>query len=338
MSEKTKKQHYVPRCYLKAWKIKDNNQIYVYDKVKQESRINNIEDVASERYFYDFSLRDFLSEQDINALFDDTNGLDIDSNIQLVETALSVAIEDPYADFLNKILKKAGEVSNWHLKNCYFLHPDYKETFSGFLAVQYVRTASVRNMIRDISDEMSQFVAMMDASPNMLEEYHTLTKDEAKNIHIGMMLQEEHLSELAFYFKRLKWVLGINRTGIKLLTSDNPICTVAHCNNGPFQMNGLASKGVEVFIPLSPECILIMLDGDYHKVIGQHDMNYIEIENKDIIEYYNSHICMHAERSIFSSDGDFDLIYRLKEEDERLVQVPESTLNWGEVIFKSRVR
>ncbi len=34
MGEKTKKQHYVPQCYLKAWEVNSRHQIYVYDIVK----------------------------------------------------------------------------------------------------------------------------------------------------------------------------------------------------------------------------------------------------------------------------------------------------------------
>lgn len=338
MSEKTKKQHYVPQCYLKAWKINEKKQIYVYDKEKQESRINNIEDVASVRYFYDFSLRDLLSQEDIDTLFNNTDDFEAVSNIQLIEKALSDTIEKPYSDFLNKILKNAGEVSNWHLNNCYFLRPDFKEAFSGLLAVQYVRTAHVRNMISDYSDEINQLVTMMGASPQTLSKYKTLTKEEAKNIHLAMLLQEEHLSEIAFYFNRLKWVLGINRTEIKLLTSDNPICTVPHCKYGPLQMNGLSSKGIEVFLTLSPDYILIMRDGDYHKEFAKHEMNYIEIKDKEIIEGYNAFVCMHAERSIFSVDNDFSQIEKLRAKDMSLVQVPKSTLNWGDIIIKSRVR
>ena len=333
----TKKQHYVPQCYLKAWKINRKNQIYVYDKEKKESRINNIEDVASEKYFYDFTPKDFLSKHDIDALLEDTDGFDADTKIQIIEKTLSISIEKPYAELISKILRDAKVASNWVLKNCYFLRPEFKESFSGLLAVQYVRTAHVRNMIRDISDNINQFVAKIGASDQVLKEYKTLTKEESKNIHIGMMLQDEHLSEMAFYFNRLKWVLGINRTDKKFWTSDNPICLIPHCSNGPLKMNGLASKGIEVILTLSPDCILIMRDGDYHKAFVQKDMNYNEIKDQNIIEAYNAYIFMQADRSVFSVDNDYSLIERLKTKDSRLIQVAKPTLYWGDVTIQSRV-
>lgn len=338
MGEKTKKQHYVPQCYLKAWEVPGKHQVYVYDKEQQKSRINNIEDVASGRYFYDFSLRDILPKHAIDELLKNVEGIDVDVELQSVEKALSIGIEGPYADFLTKIIENARNATTWYLKNCYFLNPDAKEAFAGLLAIQYVRTAHVRNMIRDLSDEISQFVEKMGASPQALEEYRTLTKKETKNIHLGMLMKAEHLSEIAFYLCRLKWVLGINRTERSFLTSDNPICNVPHCNNGPMPMAGLTSKGIEVFIPLSPECILIMRDGDYHKPFAKMDMHYIEIRDKEIVDSYNAFVGMLAERSIYSTDGDFNQLERLRTEDSRLMQVSQTTLKWGDETITSRVK
>jgi len=338
MGEKTKKQHYVPQCYLKAWEMDGRHQVYVYDKQKQESRISNIVDVASGRYFYDFSLRDILSQEAIDKLLEEVDGIEADDKFQIIEKALSIGIEKPYADFLMKIIGNARNASEWYLKNCYFLKPDSKEAFAGLLAIQYVRTAHVRNMIRDLSDEINQFAKRMGASPQALKKYRTLTKIEAKNIHLEMLMQEEFLSEIAFCFQSLKWVLGINRTSSRLLTSDNPICIVPHCNNGPMPMAGLLSKGVEVFITLSPDYILIMRDGDFHKQYVQRDMRYIEIKDKEIIDAYNAFVSIFAERSIYSNDGDFSQLERIKTEDARLIQVSQTTMKVGDDLIHSRVK
>lgn len=337
MGEKTKKQHYVPQCYLKAWEVAGKYQVHVYDKEKKESRINNIEDVASGRYFYDFSQEELSSQFDIETLFEDVDSIEDGAKLQFIEKALSIRVEGPYAELLTKILENARNASEWYLKNCYFLQPDMKKNLAELLAIQYIRTAHVRNMIRDISDEVNQFVEGMGASPQTLEEYRTLTKNEAKNIHLGMMIQKENILEIAHCFERLKWALGINRTGSSLLTSDNPICVVPHCNNGPMPMAGLASRGVEVFITLSPKHILIMRDDSFNNAFSKRDMRYIEIDDQEIIDAYNAFVCMLAERSIFSADGDFSLLERIKAEDSRLIQVPKTTLKWGNTTIQSRV-
>lgn len=49
---KVKRQHYVPRFYLKQW-ANSNQQIIVLDKSNNRHFTNNIQDVASAKYFYD---------------------------------------------------------------------------------------------------------------------------------------------------------------------------------------------------------------------------------------------------------------------------------------------
>lgn len=45
--QKTKKQHYVPQSYLKAWAIPGTYQVHVYDKKTDNERVNSINDIAS---------------------------------------------------------------------------------------------------------------------------------------------------------------------------------------------------------------------------------------------------------------------------------------------------
>lgn len=48
----TKKEHYVPRCYLKHFEA-DNGKIKVFDKKIMQVREQHILEVAMENYFYD---------------------------------------------------------------------------------------------------------------------------------------------------------------------------------------------------------------------------------------------------------------------------------------------
>ena len=43
MGDKTKKEHYVPRCYLENWK-NNKGQVWVYDRRLKKTRINNVYD------------------------------------------------------------------------------------------------------------------------------------------------------------------------------------------------------------------------------------------------------------------------------------------------------
>ena len=64
MSELIKRQHYVPRHYLKAWSNKNES---IQTLLKLQNKINNIKltGVCQERYFYKVNT---LSNDDINKL------------------------------------------------------------------------------------------------------------------------------------------------------------------------------------------------------------------------------------------------------------------------------
>ena len=48
---KTKKEHFIPQCYLKAWTEPGTKQVFVYDKLRNQFRQNSIEDIGCERHF-----------------------------------------------------------------------------------------------------------------------------------------------------------------------------------------------------------------------------------------------------------------------------------------------
>ena len=127
-----------------------------------------------------------------------------------------------------------------------------------------------------------------------------------------MLLDQENILKSAYLFHRLIWILGINRTDKCFYTSDNPIGLRGHAKKtSPFmQGTGLASAGVEIFYPLAPDLILVMVDGSYHKHLVNNERRYIELGKIPIIEYYNSLAAMNSERFVISSNDDFALLNR----------------------------
>ena len=94
-------------------------------------------------------------------------------------------------------------------------------------------------------------------------------------------------------------------------------------------MNGLKSKGVEVFFPISPESILVMFDGSYHFQNAHLERKYVLLDNEAYIDYYNSLCAMQSERCVFSSDGDFALLEEMKENNPQIFSQPHAQMNWG---------
>lgn len=106
MSQKTKKQHYVPQCYLKRWDFSGAHQVYVYDKVQDKYRINNVEDIASERYFYDLNKSDRFSSSLLEELRENTFLSGYLSQEQSIEHFLTRKLKNRFQRYFQKSLRK----------------------------------------------------------------------------------------------------------------------------------------------------------------------------------------------------------------------------------------
>ncbi len=72
-----------------------------------------------------------------------------------------------------------------------------------------------------------------------------------------------------------------------------------------------------------------MLDGTYHSQWVPFDRNYLEITDSKKIDSYNSTLALQSERFVFSSDGSFSAIEKLKQEDPDIFKRGHSHMLWG---------
>lgn len=327
--KKTKKQHYVPRCYLENFAVPGTYQINVYDKQCMSSRINSINDIASENYFYDIKFSNVLKEDLIKELNGIGVSIDDLDNEQYIEHFLAETIEGDLSKLLSTIINKVKSVTPWYIQNCFFISEEQKINLSVCLAVQYIRTKSVREGMLESSDCMQQVLEDMNASQE-LKDSMKITKEDLKLIHGKMIFDTDNLFDMVKSFSSLVWILGINKTSKHFYTTDNPIGTKAHISHPFLSMGGLNSPGVEVFFPISPEIILIMYDGEYHKEIKTKDRTYWIISEEDNVDYYNSLLVMRSHRCIFSDKGDFSLIEEMVRKKPMLFENNNHTeLQWG---------
>ncbi len=326
--KKTKKQHYVPRCYLENFAISDTYQINVYDKQLRKSRINSIKDVASENYFYDFKLSGALNDDTIKNLNDIGISIEAIDNEQYLEKYFAEIIESAFSGLLKEIISKVKSATSWYMNNCFFISESQKLDLSVCLAVQYIRTKTIREGLFETSDCMLQMLDDMNANQE-LKDSMKLSKEEAKLIHGKMIFDTKNLLDLVAAFNSLSWILGINKTSKRFYTSDNPIGTKAHISHPFLSMSGPNSTGVEAFFPISPEIILVMYDGEYHKVVASKDRTFGTIL-EDNVDYYNSLMVMRSNRCIYSNINDFSLIDKMVKRDPHILENNNTTeLHWG---------
>lgn len=326
---KKKKEHYVPRCYLEKWCISGSEQVNVFDKEKDEPRINHIEDIASENYFYDLNLEGVFSEEEI--IFYDLEGIDLSKidDEQYIENFFANNIEGIFKKALEKIIFRVREMNAWEINNCFFIMPEQVFSFSVLLAIQFIRVKRVRNSVEELTDLLNQALKDKNASQELIDKYTKTSKNQLKYIHGKMIFDKEAILHFAKTFSDHIWLLLKNKTTQPFYTSDNPIGTAEHACNPYIAMSGVSSKGVEVYFPISPDLMLVMFEKTYHHNFTSKNYRIIEIEELDIIEDYNSRCIMNSSRCVFSQTGDFSIIDKMKAKRPDVLQLPKTTLTWG---------
>ena len=116
---KTKKQHYVPRLYLREFAIPNTERIHVYDLNTKTQRINNIMDVAEENRFYEYDIGEIID----NIRVDEFEGIS-QEDIEIVRDAfdnlegkIGSTVEPAFAEILDNIISKADSLTPWLFNN-----------------------------------------------------------------------------------------------------------------------------------------------------------------------------------------------------------------------------
>lgn len=324
---KKKKQHYVPQCYLNAWAIPDTHQVYVFDKSLQTTQRNNIGNIASENYFYDMDFTGIISEEDLkNFGLEDCNPENLDEG-QYIENFFATKIEGNYRNILNQIISRTRQMNLWEMENCFFISEYNKFLFSFHLAYQISRVKAVRNSLMDSQDCLIQVLKDMGAPQEAIDRY-SISKSHLPVLHGKMILDQKEIDDVSKCFFTLSWILLVNQTGYPFFTSDNPIGTIAHVYDPICSMMGVASPGVEVYFPISPDLMLIMADGKYHE-LNHCDRRIVSSDSIDEIRYYNSKCIINSDRCVFSSCEDFSIVDEMLKKNPKILHQPRSMMQWG---------
>ena len=292
-------------------------------------RINNYEDVASENYFHDISLTE--EERSILTEVLEANGKSIDDiDIQYIEHLFANDIEPVFGGLLEGLRNAANNFTPWYVRNCRILNMRQKIEFAIMLAFQYIRTKGTRNRISDMLDCFQQAFEAR-AANGKKENWSKYLDVNVKDAHNEVIMDIDNLIQLSLSFLKHKWCLCINQTSVPIITSDNPIATMAHVCNGPAAMGGINSKGVEIAFPIAPNAILVMVDDNYHS-LPIHDLAFVPM-NEDSVEYYNAMQVGKAERCLFSSVQDFGVVERVLAKHPALFDTPSMSLSWGGKVF-----
>ena len=282
----TKKEHYVPRCYLKNFVCQKEDRINVFDKEKMQVRKDQmIMDVAMENHFYDLKLselyknakpdeqekikQDFaqtlnITEKEIISLL---NKID---DKQYIEKDVFANLEGEYCQLLSNIIKKSYGGNQWVIDTCNAMSESEKKMLSVFIALQIIRTKSFRETLRDTVEKGLQTLAYksqindIEALPKELFEV-SVDKDSVKLQHSSMILDPEVTIEFAEAISQHIWVVYVNKTHTPFYTSDDPVVNIPHKFDKYLSYGGINSEGIEIVFPLSSTLLLGMYDSRSYK-------------------------------------------------------------------------
>ena len=320
----TKKEHYVPRCYLKNFATV-GKRIDVFDKWKLMVRTNqDIMNIAMENGFYDIDLLRIMEELDTDVhekmkfdlmklvgteCWDEVEA--IIGNSKYIEKNHFSGLEDIYSQLLESVIGKSYNGNSWVIKNCRALTEHEKVMLSLFISIQVIRTKRFRDTLGDMvagTAQMLAFKAQMntpDAQPKEVFEVKA-NPDFIKLQHNMMILNPEATLHLAEILMDHVWIMCVNKTDVPYYTSDDPVVKIPHKRDNFISHAGFASEGIEIVFPISPSLLLCMYDTKMYGDIFK-DRQFYAMSDVDEVKYYNLYQVVHSYRCVFAAENDFEI-------------------------------
>lgn len=263
MPEK-KKQHTVPKFYLKFFSNKKDNKTIGIFNIKSERFIRNgsLESQACKDYFY---------------------GKD-----KKIEDALQV-IESEASRIFTSLIRD-------------FRLPDKGTSDYFTLIVHTVYQASRTEYTSDaINEHFDKLIKTAYKEDKRVKNYLPMVKFRLKNpaaFSLGI------ISEFLPLVFDLEYKLLINKTGCKFITSDNPAVKYNQFmekRKWPGGHCGWQSIGFQLFMPLCPDVCLILYDKDIYDV-GSKSRNTLSIWNINDVKEINRLQFLNANENVYFNE------------------------------------
>jgi hypothetical protein len=282
-----KNQHYVPRFYLERFAFEEE-QIHVFDKTSGRCFPNNVKNVACEKYFYDIPDK-YLWEG---------------AEFQLIERQLS-RMEDRFAPCRDEILHivAAGHTFGEQLKS----------EFAEFVILQLLRTKTFRE--RHL--QMGRLIqGIVQANPDLASGF--VTPDDRVSLeHAAMMFSPDFSAPMREAILNHIWIIGNSDTEKLFYTSDSPVVRRATVRDSLMGTDGLASPGIQLYLPLTPKYILMLFERSVHKNLERLENSSFTYTDSRVITSLNMLQVYESYRQIYSNQGDFsDAVSFLKSNPE----------------------
>ena len=322
MNIPTKKQHYVPRFLLRRFRIDTKESLWTFDKLTGKKFVQNVADAGHENSFYDLTIA----------------GETITAEKFLAER------ESIWAALIDGIVSRRSLAE---------LTPVDYEQIAQFLAVQFVRTKQHRERFREMGEAFrAELLRRRERLSKEVEEQLAPPDEQTLKLHTLQSIQ--NCLRYVPHLLDKKWLLFETTPADPLFISDSPIGLDNDEDHGPYGTLGLAARGIQISLPLSPTlglalyCPSILYDCD-QKIVryeiqnrGQppvkaaiglrrfvdHALMGIPISLEPAnVERLNSIQVKFAHRFLFSFSNEFGLVERMIKRHPHMKSGPKITVN-----------
>jgi len=225
-------------------------------------------------------------------------------NNQFLEKALS-EIESINAPIFKKIIQTLNVLNSFSdidYSHCKILSQAEIIELSFYLAIQYLRTEEMRIITKQLTESIFKSIA-----DKILSNSDEFKQEKLVKIYHLMSLIDTP-EKIASILQHYKWVIAINNTNIPFYTSDAPVVLYPHIKHS-FYGYGFATKGIEIFFPLSPKYAVIIYEPTYlmEKIPSLLKKTIIKLTEENAL-FYNDLMIHRAALQLFSNTNNFQLV------------------------------
>ena len=260
-----------------------SEQLFCYDKANDRSFLTSTKAIAQERYFYEIP-HDAFAEFEVP--------------LNAIEDILSIA-EGNWAPLHEALI---SEADRGHFQT------DLVLAYAPFLALQWMRTKTYRDMMRETMKLSAQSIV-----DDLLELNFPESKGKVRVVPnetaVSAMHSQRMFSEadkLSQAMESHLWIVGINETKEPFYTSDHPVVRNANQQKNDRKLTGALDPGIEFAFPLDSRHVLLILE-------RTHFSEWQELDNKSValsveqVRKYNSLQVMRSCQRVFCPGDIFEL-------------------------------
>jgi hypothetical protein len=299
-----RKHHYVPQFILRNFASSGQEHLHAFDKSNGNTFKIAVGDAAAEKGFYSFDT-------------DEVKGC-AEEFFTDIETKASPLVQKIVSD------QKLPKLSSKH-----------KAVLAVLMVSQMLRSKNHRAISGQIVD-MVRDLAVSEGTPEFIE--WVGENDKEKEKQMAIMSLKDQLLDLTPALADKDIFLYLSNPADPLLIGDSPLTRMNTINQSRlYGTTGLASQGVEIYLPLSPHLALAFMcpsiaekmkqlvlirgreapDVAFEYLLALEYSRPITLDSSNVA-FLNSQQVIAAERFVYSDSSDFSLVHEMLKGDESL--------------------